>query len=1059
MSVVEENRGFFSRLSSFSLILIMVVGMVVGGAMIPLLNIQYTPTVKEQSLSVNFSWPNASAMVIEQEVTSKIEGVLSTVRGVKNIKSVSRRGLGEVSVTFKGREGSDAIRFEIASLLRRLYPELPSEVSFPTISLSTRGTQQSSVLTYTLNANLSPQQIVHYAENHLQHPLSTIEGVHSVTLSGATPNYIEVHFSPEELSRYGLQSSHLSAAIATLSGTRESVGRAIIEEGGDDGEGGDQLEMLLLLTTSSTGALEELPIGNVEGRIVRLGDVASTSLRERLPSSYYRVNGLNTINITIYPEREVNTLRLVEAVKGRMAQLERAFPESYSVLIAQDSSTYIKNELNKIVLRTTLSLLILLAFVFLVSRNLRYLFVIVTTLVANILVAFIFYNLFSIQLHLYSLAGVTVSLGIIIDTAIIMIDHYGYHMDRRVFIAILAALLTTIASLLVVFLLPDALRLNLVDFAAVIIINLTISLLIALLFIPALMEKVGLRQKMEQQSVRTKRRMVKITALYKRVIGFERRWRWVIVLLTIIAFGIPLHLLPVKLEPKRGEELSRVATLYNKSIGGPLYQGKIKEPLEVALGGSFRLFYNGIKGKRFYREPAREELVIGAGMVEGATVQQLNEVLMEMENFLSQFDEIEQFTTEISSYERGAIRVTFKKEAEKSSFPLFLRAAVDAKAKNWGGAYWNIHGVTDHHFSNKVFSGGGGNPIRMSGYNYERLYRYAEQLSANLLQHERVQNVFIRGELSWGGPTTKSEYYIAFDPEKLALYNLTIHSIYSAISRLLSDQSVGVLYSDNSLNEIKIVTDQVETFDLWHLNNHYIEVGGVSIRLSDVATIEMRKMGNDIYRENQEYYLYVTSSFIGSHELVMRVIDEEIRAIEEVMALGFLAEYYDPDWERKLSPRHYLLLLLVIVIIYFIGAILLESLKQPLAIISLIPISFIGVFLTFYFTGFRFDEGGFSAFILLSGIVVNAGFYVVNEYNHIARSSKQTPLRNYLKAYNNKIIPILLTILSTILGLIPFLFEGPSEVFWFSFAIGTMGGMLFNFLSLVFYLPLFISLK
>ncbi len=151
--------------------------------------------------------------------------------------------------------------------------------------------------------------------------------------------------------------------------------------------------------------------------------------------------------------------------------------------------------------------------------------------------------------------------------------------------------------------------------------------------------------------------------------------------------------------------------------------------------------------------------------------------------------------------------------------------------------------------------------------------------------------------------------------------------------------------------------------------------------------------------------------------------------------------------------------MLIAVIIYFIGAILFESLRQPLVVISLIPISFIGVFLTFYLTGFRFDQGGFAAFVLLCGIVVNAGFYVINEYNHILRTSGSSALRCYVKAFNRKIVPIALTVVSTILGLIPFLFEGDGEVFWFSFAIGTMGGMAFSLIALLLYLPLFLPMK
>ena len=150
-----------------------------------------------------------------------------------------------------------------------------------------------------------------------------------------------------------------------------------------------------------------------------------------------------------------------------------------------------------------------------------------------------------------------------------------------------------------------------------------------------------------------------------------------------------------------------------------------------------------------------------------------------------------------------------------------------------------------------------------------------------------------------------------------------------------------------------------------------------------------------------------------------------------------------------------LLLLIVIAVIYFICAILFESLTQPLSIILLIPFSFIGLFLTFSISGFRFDQGGFAALIMLSGISVNAGIYLLNQFNlfNAERKLSQNIEKLYIKAYNHKIIPILLTIISTVLGLIPFLTDGVNEVFWFSFAVGTMGGLLFSLAGIVLFLP------
>ncbi len=150
----------------------------------------------------------------------------------------------------------------------------------------------------------------------------------------------------------------------------------------------------------------------------------------------------------------------------------------------------------------------------------------------------------------------------------------------------------------------------------------------------------------------------------------------------------------------------------------------------------------------------------------------------------------------------------------------------------------------------------------------------------------------------------------------------------------------------------------------------------------------------------------------------------------------------------------------MIVIIYFICSILLESLRQPFAVILMIPVSFIGVFLTFYLFDFNFDQGGFASFILLSGIAVNAGLYIINDYNHFCRDrGRKDSLNIYLKAFNQKIIPVFLTIISTVLGLVPFVWSGQKEVFWFAFAAGAMGGLIFSIVAILIYLPLFLKLK
>ncbi|MDD2419051.1 MAG: efflux RND transporter permease subunit [Bacteroidales bacterium] len=1039
------------RLPSFSVILVFVVLVVVGAGVAPLLSLQYKPTEKGSNLSVSFSWSGASARVIEAEVTSKLEGIVSTLKGVREVSSTSSKNSGFVNVSFKPGTDMDAVRFELSSVLRRIYPKLPEGVSFPSISSATGSyseDENSPVLVYTINSSLSSIKIKEYTEDKIVKELSLIPGLRDARMSGFTSYVYEIEYNTEYIGNLGISASDISSAINTNNGRETILGN---REG----------KAIVVRSNAGDLDLEQVPVKNVNGRIVRIGDIANVELKEEKPQRYSRINGLNTINLYIIPEKGVNNLELIASVKSTMQQLSHNFPADFSAFVVEDQSKEIKGEIDKILRRTILSLLILLAFVFAVSRSLRYLAIISVTLLANILIAFIFYYIFNLEIHIYSLAGITVSLGIVIDTSIIMISHYGYYKDRKAFIAILAALLTTIGALTVVFLLPDQEKNMLMEFAAVIIVNLMVSMAIALLFIPALIDKFPIKGVSNAQSISRARKIVKFNGRYQKFIVFGRRYKWVFVLIIILGFGLPVHKLPAKLDEKEGGSFNEI---YNKTIGSNFYQNKLKKHVEPLLGGTLRLFEKGtgLSGG-FYRDPARPELSIGASMPDGCTVEQLNEIVKFMENYLSQFPQIEMFYTNISSYSNASIRVRFLKEVENTGFPLMLKNEVISKAIDFGGANWRVTGIDDQYFNNNVGSmGGGNNRIELTGYNYDMLYGYGMESAQSLLTNQRVKEPYISGASYWGSRGGRNEYFIDFDKERMAMLDIDPALVYGALNRKLSSSgSAMVKMEGEEYVRANVLSDEKGTFDIWNLRNEYLDLGGRKVKFSDIGNIDMRKSGNDIFKRNQQYLLNVAYDFIGSYELARRVMEREIdRLNKEVLPVGFKAGVQRHSWDFS-TQKTFFLLFVIVAIIYLICAILFESLLQPLTILLLIPFSFIGLFLTFYLTGYRFDQGGFAALIMLSGISVNAGIYVLNQYNIMAEDAGKgmDNVKLYIKAYNHKIIPIVLTVVSTVLGLTPFLTDGPNEVFWFSFAVGTMGGLVFSILGIVLFMPVLFSRK
>ncbi len=1019
--------------------------MIIGIAFVPMLDIRFKPSRNLPQLTVRFSWANASPKVIEQE-TSKIEGVLGKISQIESIESNSSVGNGNIILKFDKTVDLNQKRYEVSTLIRQLRSNLPDEMSYPEITTNVEQEEdQVSFMVLTLNANSSTHYIKNKAEQLVIPELLKIEGIADISLFGATPNQWEVCYDPELLKNFQILPSEISSVINRLGekmflGNQKDIGNSSIP---------------VLATTQYIDPTKwgKLPISNKNGRIVKLSDVATIKLKEKPPTSYYRINGKNTINLVVYASQGENQVKLANKVHEQLITIQSELPKGYSVQVASDSTEFIRDELTKIGLRTLFSLLILLLFVLAVSRSFRILGVLFISLAANLLIAAVFYYLLKVEIHIYSLAGITVSFGIIIDNSIIMVSHLQKQKGLRVFISLLAATLTTLGALSVVFFLKDNQKVLLIDFTYVMLINLSVSLVVALFLVPALMENMY-HKKAKPASLKSLKRILKVNGFYFRFIQFEKRFKWAFFIIAILGFGIPVSMLPDEIESEKP-----IAKFYNKTLGAETFKSDIKPIVEKIFGGSLRLFTEHVFEGSFYSDPGKTILHAQGSMPEGCTIHQLNEAVRKMEQYISQFDEVKQFETRITGYKSSSITIQFTDEAEKSSFPFLLKSQVESKAISLGGMDWRIYGVGKG-FSNALNMDYKNSHILLTGYNYDQLYKYAEQLEEKLLENPRVEKTEITSSQSWRS-NTRYEYNLQVDKNLLANLGLKYSDYTNSLFMQLYSRNLKPFYNQTESQPVVLISSKNTEYNKWDFYNLPVETQKGQKKLSQAGEINKQLMGKTIYKKDQVYQVYLNYNFIGPGPLSKMVQEREIDVLNRILPLGYKAQqpesyYY---WNRK-DKKQYILLLLIIVIIYFITSILFESLLKPLAVISLIPISFIGVFLTFYLFNFNFDQGGFASFILLSGLVVNAAIYIINDFNNLVkRQNKSVTIKTYLKAFNQKIVAITLTILSTVLGLIPFIWGGQTEVFWFAFAVGAMGGLIFSMVAIVVFLPVFIRLK
>ncbi len=1028
------------NISPFSVILVMLALSVIGIVSIGRLHIQYKPTRGGQSISVSYALSGASAEVVESEVTSKIEGVLSGLKGCTGTSSISGKGSGSVTVSFDRKTDMAAARFDVASAIRNIYPSLPSNATYPAISLNSSGNTSSTAISYQIKGSLPSLELSRFAERSIQPEISLIEGVDKVTVIGSTPYHWVITFDAAQASALGISAYDISSAFRHYF-QEEMLG--MTEEDG-------HLMAVRLEVGGNHEDFGSIPIKRSADRLVYLRDIADWKYVEALPDSYYRINGLNTVTLSVSVSENSNLVSSIKAVKRKIAELQEDFPREITVSVGYDSSEYVAEELNKIYLRTGLCLLILLLFVLITNRSWKNTFIVAASLTVNILISIAFYAFLGIPVHIYTLAGITVSLGIVIDSTIVMSDHYAYYRDRGAFPDLVMAILTTVAALLMILLLPESERGNLTDFIWVIAINLCVSLAVAFFFIPALMEYLPQKRVMHAARSRRSRRVIKWNSLYSKYISWGTRHRWVYVVIFIAAFGIPLFLIP---EPSSREKGPFYEKFIRPVISWKPYASN-RENIDKWTGSTFRLFYNSLKRSNFYREPQKLQLDIRASMPEGCSVQQLNEVMKSMENYLASFDEISVFTTSIDSYDRGTITVEFKPEYENTNFPLLLKSKVTAMAINFGGASWTITGIDDTFFNNNIGTAFKTSNIALHGYNYRELHSYAEVLADYLEQNPRVSGLEIWSSAWMGRPET--EYVLDYDFSRLAALGASPYSYYGALSSLVYDERVTSVRTGEDPVEVVLRSSDTDVYDIWHMLNEPVQIDSVKATLADVGSLVKKQSGLDIRKENQSYSLCVCFDFIGSYELARKTVLSAVDYMnDEVLPLGFQAGGGSAGWFENHKERYAWLILLIVLVIYVMLAMAFESLRYPLPVIFMIPISFIGLFLVFGVTDFAFDQGGFAAFVMLCGVVVNAGIYLVNSWQK-QKKRYADPLKAYVRAYNHKINPIMLTILSTILGLLPFLTDGPTEVFWFDFAVGTIGGMIFSVIALLLVLPVFL---
>ena len=1030
---------------AFPLILLLTALALIGYLLLPRLSIRWQPGGGEANLRVSYAWPGAGPAALEQQVTAPLEAAFALVRDVEEITSVSRDGGGGIRLKLRREADGDFVRFNVAAQVRRLYPSLPAGVSYPRLDYASGNDDQTAetpVLTWSLSGPAAPAELYRYATEQLAPRLSLQSGLNRLEVMGGNRAHWRVALRPEAVATAGLTAAAIRQQLSDYF-RREGLGYltnpgeniyAFLDGGGRE------------IAALTRGDWSDIPLTTTAARRLTLGDLAEVT-RAPLPArSYLRINGENSIRLLAYANEDANRLSLATSLGTRVRALQKNIRPGYVLRLEDDATRYLREELAKTRQRTALSLGILLLFVLIAYRSFRRLGVVLFSLAVNLGLAFLLYWAFGVELNLYAFAGIAVSFGIMIDNVIIVLDHLRRRGGGPIAPAIIGATLTTLAGLSVIWFLSDELRTQLFELARVMAINLTTSVLVALTLVPGLVGG-GVAPKNLVESVPPKHQKTNEPQdRYERLLTFLLRFRKTALLLVVLAFGLPLWWLPNRVEGW---------SAYNATIGSDFYRDELRPTLNKYLGGSLRLFSYYVYEGGGYRAPEETRLYVGAALPDGAQLDQLNEVMARVEAYLGRFgDQLDQFTTRVYSGQNGRIEITFP-DGGRGGFPYTLKNRLTSYATNFGGVKWNIYGVGQGYSNDS-----GGRPVSfnvtLKGYNQPGLDAQSARLAELLLAHPRVREVNTDANLNWW-EKDRSEYLLTYRPEELARRRLSPTGLRAALAWYDRGEQPDLYLRGGE--PVALVAADAPAYDRWRMENRSLPLDSARLNFPEVATLEKRVAAQALHKENQQYLRLVAFEYLGSPRFGGKHLDACLDTLRAGLPLGFTAErrsYSRNQQAKELSS----LMGLAVVLIFFICAVLFESIRQSLNIIFLIPISCIGIFLTFYLFNVRLDQGGYTSFLLVTGLAVNGLILIVNEFNYLRkRYPGWAETRVYATAVRRKLTPIVLTVVSTAAGLFPFLLGGRNEVFWHALAAGTIGGLVFSVGVIVVVSPVFFLRK
>ena len=964
------------------------------------------------------SYPGASASDVETNLTKLLENTLNSVANLKNLTSRSRENVSIVMLEFKYGTDIDEASNDIRDKLDLINSSLPDGASVPV--LFKFGMDDMPVLILSATADKCMSGLDRILDDRVVTPLGRVTGVGTVSVAGAPSREIHVYCDPNKLAAYGLSVAGISQVIAAENRNVPS---------GSIDIGSESFSLRVQKEFKDPSELLDIVVSYRNGQVVYLKDVATVEdgLEEKSQESY--TNGRQSAMIAIQKQSGANTVNVVRAAKQRIAEIAPTLPSDIRITEVVDNSSEILNTINSLKETIVITLLVVMLVVFIFLGRWRATFIIVLSIPIALLGSLVYLFATGNTLNIISMSALSIAIGMVVDDAIVVLENISTHLERgekpkeaavhatsEVGIYVIASTLTMLCVFLPLTMVSGMAGIMFKQLGWIVSIIMIISTTAALTLVPMLcsrMLKAGPKTGKLHRAIfdPIEKGLDGLSAWYSRIIAWAVTHRKTVIfgalaifvgVLALLAPGLKTEFFPT-MDGGRLSVSIELPVGTEQSVTGA-FAKEISDRLEAEIPE--------IKVLQYRYGQASSDNVIGSIQNNGSYVISMNVNIGSMENR-------ERSSSEIADIIRKDLR----------EYPEVKKATV---TEGMGGV-------------------GGAASIRLEiyGYDFDETDRIAKEAQAKMLADPSFTQVILSRD------DYTPEYQVDFDREKLALNGLNSTTAAAAFSAAMSGSVNSFYREDGDEYNIRVIYDKRFRTSVEDIENIliYTPLGG-TVRIKDLGSVVESKVPPTIERKNRERYITVTGIVSRGYALSDAVAVTN-RVLSETDIPNTISTEITGDFEDQQSMFGDLIILmiLIVILVYMVMASQFESFMSPLVIMFSVPFAFIGVIMGLRFTGTALGVMAMIGIIILLGIVVKNGIVLI-DYTILMRERGMSVIEASVTAARSRLRPILMTTLTTVLGMLPMaLGRGEGSEMWRSLGMTVVWGLSFSTLITLVLIP------